>query len=185
MPPAPVTPEAVLAYTKPTSGWMCPLNANSYGIEFLKFEIKDYDTNRVVYQVAREPDPEPLPEPLDPEVENMIRSVKYTFPASFLKFKTVRTLLEFCVGPKPAPNLRMIERHFFKDKLVRTYDFEFGFCIPNSTNSWEAIYDVPEYTTAQINDYVSHPYAHKSDSFYFVDNKLIMHNKAEYQYARD
>lgn len=27
------------------------------------------------------------------------------------------------------------------------------------------------------------PYATKSDSFYFVDDKLIMHNKAEYSYA--
>ncbi len=26
------------------------------------------------------------------------------------------------------------------------------------------------------------PYGHKSDSFYFVDDKLIMHNKAEYAY---
>ncbi len=49
----------------------------------------------------------------------------------------------------------MIERHFFKNKLVRTYDFEFGFCIPNSTNSWEAIYDVPPYSEAVLNDYVS------------------------------
>ena len=32
---------------------------------------------------------------------------------------------------------------------------------------------------AQINS----PFAHKSDSFYFVDDELIMHNKAEYQYA--
>ena len=68
-------------------GYLCPLSANTYGIEFLKFEIKDYDTNRVVYQVclheagqslsahvhdlataqvAREPDPEPLPDTLDP-----------------------------------------------------------------------------------------------------------------------
>ncbi|KAG2423035.1 hypothetical protein HXX76_015551 [Chlamydomonas incerta] len=182
---AQITPEVVLSYTKPASGYLCPLNANTFGIEFLKFEIKDYDTNRVVYQVAREPDSEPLPEVLDPEIENMIRSVKYTFPASFLKYKTVRTLLEFCVGPQPVNNLRMIERHFFKDKLVRTYDFEFGFCIPNSTNSWEAIYDVPEYPAAVINDYITSPWAHKSDSFYFVDNKLIMHNKAEYQYVQE
>ena len=35
------------------------------------------------------------------------------------------------------------------------YDFTFGFCIPNSTNSWEAIYDVPGYTKQQIEEYVS------------------------------
>ena len=32
---------------------------------------------------------------------------------------------------------------------------------------------------------ISSPFQHKSDSFYFVDNKLIMHNKAEYQYLHD
>lgn len=29
---------------------------------------------------------------------------------------------------------------------------------------------------------VEHPYETRSDSFYFVDNKLIMHNKADYAY---
>ena len=38
----------------------------------------------------------------------------------------------------------MIERHYYKDKLVRSYDFSFCFCMPNSQNSWEAVYDLPE-----------------------------------------
>lgn len=29
---------------------------------------------------------------------------------------------------------------------------------------------------------IAHPYATKSDSFYFVDGKLVMHNKADYAY---
>ena len=73
----------------------------------------------------------------------------------FLKFKTVRTLLKFCVGPKEVPNFRMIERHYFKGKLLRNYDFTFGFCIPNSTNTWEAIYDMPENSPKTIEEMVS------------------------------
>lgn len=42
-----------------------------------------------------------------------------------------------------------------QNKLVRTYDFSFGFCIPNSVNTWEAIYDLPEYKDDQIREYVS------------------------------
>ena len=42
-----------------------------------------------------------------------------------------------------------------QDQVQRIYDFTFGFCIPNSVNTWEAIYDVPEYSDAQIRDYVS------------------------------
>jgi len=33
-----------------------------------------------------------------------------------------------------------------------------------------------------VDDIVAHPYAVKSDSFYFVGEKLVMHNKAEYKY---
>lgn len=49
----------------------------------------------------------------------------------------------------------MLTAFVAQDKLVRSYDFTFGFCIPNSTNSWEAIYDVPPYTQQQIAEYVS------------------------------
>ncbi len=30
---------------------------------------------------------------------------------------------------------------------------------------------------------IASPWETKSDSFYFVDNELIMHNKAEYNYS--
>ena len=33
-----------------------------------------------------------------------------------------------------------------------------------------------------VRQMVEHPYETRSDSFYFVDNKLIMHNKADYAY---
>jgi hypothetical protein len=46
----------------------------------------------------------------------------------------------FCVGPKPAKKFRMVERHFFKDKLLKAFDFDFGFCIPNSTNTVEVLF---------------------------------------------
>jgi hypothetical protein len=56
----------------------------------------------------------------------------------------------------------MIERHYFRNKvflsserwthftdsifseqLVKSFDFEFGFCIPGSVNTWDAVYSVP------------------------------------------
>merc|ERR1712117_7824 len=101
-------------------------------------------------------------------MEEAMRSVRYHFDADFLRFKTVRTSLKFTV----------------KDKLIRNYDFPFGFCIPNSTNSWETIYPMPENSDSDIDEFVSNPYSHKSDSFYFVNDQLIMHNKAEYAFSR-
>ena len=32
-----------------------------------------------------------------------------------------------------------------------------------------------------VNEMIEHPYETKSDSFYFVNDKLIMHNKASYR----
>jgi hypothetical protein len=33
-----------------------------------------------------------------------------------------------------------------------------------------------------VNDMIKNPFETKSDSFYFVEDQLIMHNKAEYAY---
>jgi len=80
-------------------------------------------------------------------------------------------------------NFRMIERHYFENRLIKSFDFTFGFCIPNSTNSWEAIYEVPALDDALVEQMIEKPYATKSDSFYFVGDTLIMHNKAAYAYT--
>lgn len=47
-------------------------------------------------------------------------------------------------------NFRMIERHYHDDTLIRSYDFDFGFCIPMSKNSWEALYPLPVLEKEQI-----------------------------------
>jgi hypothetical protein len=51
--------------------------------------------------------------------------------------------VEFVVGENTVNNFLMIERHFFRDRLLKTFDFEFGFCIPHSKNTVEHIYDFP------------------------------------------
>ena len=51
--------------------------------------------------------------------------------------------VEFTVGNKAVSKFRMIERHFFRDKLLKSFDFEFGLCIPNSKNTSEHIYEFP------------------------------------------
>lgn len=87
--------------------------------------------------------PEPECEELGSEDANTGRFVRYQFTPQFLKLKTVGATVEFLVGPKPVNNFRMIERHFFRDRLLKTFDFQFGFCIPNSKNTCEHIYEFP------------------------------------------
>lgn len=88
----------------------------------------------------------------------------------------------FQVGDAPVTNLKMVERHFYKDRLLKSFDFDFGFCIPGSKNTIEHIYEFPTLTEAECKDMIASPFETKSDSFYFVDGKLIMHNRAEYAY---
>lgn len=99
---------------------------------------------------------------------------------SFSSFSICR--VEFQVGNKDVKNFRMIERHFFKNRLLKTFDFNFGYCIPNSRNTCEHIYEFPTLPQELITEMIANPFATKSDSFYFVDNKLVLHNKADYSY---
>ena len=61
----------------------------------------------------------------------------------------------------------MIERHFFRNKLLKSFDFDFGFCIPDSKNTVEHIYDFPKLDAETIKQMVANPFETKSDSFYF------------------
>ncbi|KND04675.1 uncharacterized protein SPPG_00390 [Spizellomyces punctatus DAOM BR117] len=179
--PQNVTPEMVLKYTKPTDKFLCPLSLNKY-IEFLEFRIRDMESSKVVFEVKR-PSVEINWKERDLSGGDELRTIAYTFPVDFLSYKTVGTTLVFAVCPEGIQNFRMIERHYFKGKLLKSFDFTFGYCIPNSVNTWEAVYSLPELTEKQVQEMVDNPGSTLSDSFYFVDDRLIMHNKASYSYS--
>lgn len=181
----PPTPEEVLEYSEPTRGYCCPLSANTYGIEFEHFHIRDYETNQCLFEVTTDPAMRGMDlSTIPPEFEDQVRCISYDFGADFLSLQAIGTTLQFSVGNNEIPEFRMIERMYFRDILIKSFDFTFGFCIPNSTNSWEAIYDVPELPQALIDDMIDFPWETQSDSFYFVGDELVMHNKAKYAFTR-
>lgn len=181
-----ITPEDVVKLTKPTDGFLCPLSANTYGLEFLKFTITDYENKKIIFEVGKD-----IPATSDVSIdfsaigEDMYRKIRYNFSEDVLRLPVIETSLLFQVGQKEVRDFRMIERHYFKGKLVKSFDFKFGFCIPGSTNNWDALYDLPPMADSQIAEMIACPYETKSDSFYFVDGKLVMHNKASYKYFRE
>ena len=185
MPSARVIPEDVLDLKAPTKKFLCPLTANEYGIEFLSFVIQDYRSKKTIFEVSRD---RPLPidfsthDALDPD---SLRKINYELSEDFLMLPQISTTLVFSVGQEPLKDFRMIERHYFRDRLIKSYDFSFGFCIPGSTNTWEAVYALPPMDPDLVKDMIDHPYETSSDSFYFVGDKLIMHNKAFYKYVRE
>ena len=60
------------------------------------------------------------------------RVIKYHLGPDFLKLRQVGLTLNFGVGDKPVKKMAMVERHYFRGKVIRSYEFTFGFLIPNS-----------------------------------------------------
>lgn len=111
------------------------------------------------------------------------RLIKYHLGPDFLELKTVGLTMYFSIGPQPIQNMEVIERHYFRSKCIREFSFKFGFVIPNSTNSWEFIYDLPDLTEEEKDEIKQAPWEVKSDSFFFGNGKLMIHNRAEYNYS--
>ncbi|XP_025055076.1 protein unc-119 homolog B [Alligator sinensis] len=175
--------------TRPVWGcpedYLCKPEDNIYNIDFTRFKIRDLETGTVLFEIAKPSATEQDEEEDDDGGEldtSAGRFVRYQFTPAFLRLRTVGATVEFTVGDKPVSNFRMIERHYFRDRLLKNFDFDFGFCIPSSRNTCEHIYEFPQLSEDLIRLMVENPYETRSDSFYFVDNKLIMHNKADYAY---
>nr|CAG4641191.1 EOG090X0D9B [Eulimnadia texana] len=180
-----ISPDDVLRLPRVTDRYLCKPDANVYDIDFTRFRIRDMESGTVLFEIAKplppdvDDDPEPDSEDSDP---NAGRFVRYQFTPQFLKLKSVGATVEFVVGEKAVSKFRMIERHFYRDRLLKTFDFEFGFCMPNSKNSCEHIYEFPALPHDLIEEMIESPFETRSDSFYFVDDRLIMHNKADYAF---
>ncbi|XP_060580916.1 protein unc-119 homolog B-like [Ruditapes philippinarum] len=179
-----ICPDDVLRLNRITEDYLCPPEANIYGIDFTRFKLRDMDSQTVLFEVAKPPPSdngefEFDQDEMDP---NAGRFVRYQFTPQFLKLKTVGATVEFVVGDQPVNKFRMIEKHYFKDRILKCFDFEFGFCIPHSRNTVEHIYEFPQLDQDEIREMIECPYETRSDSYYFVEDKLIMHNKADYAY---
>lgn len=187
---------------------MCSPDANIYEIEFLRFKIRDIDSNTVLFEIAKPANTASTPSstpgnnaespesqgdrnstshdtqanniPKDP---NTGRFVRYQFTPKFLNLKNIGATITFSIGDFEINNFRMIEKHYFNDTVhLKTFDFNFGYCIPNSINTCEHIYVFPNLSKSLTQEMIDNPFHTKSDSFYFINNKLFMHNKAEYSY---
>ncbi|XP_035486713.1 protein unc-119 homolog B-like isoform X2 [Scophthalmus maximus] len=162
-----IAPEDVLGLRGATRGYLCKPEDNIYNIDFVRFKIRDLETGTVLFEIAKPPHTEDEEENREADA-SAGRFVRYQFTPAFLRMRIVGATVEFTVGNRPLNNFRMIERHYFRDHLLKSFDFDFGFCIPNSRNTFRQM--------------VERPYETRSDSFYFVENRLVMHNKADYAY---
>ena len=197
-----ITPDIVRNYKEFTPKFLCGLDANIYNIQFKRFRIRDMESDFVLFDVGDDSDVNNKDETKKSEEEEKAkkeaeekakkeeeediykspRMIRYHLGPDFLDLKNLGSSLTFSVGDKPVKDFLMIERHYFNDILIKSFEFKFDFCIPNSVNTWESIYTIPEIDPEIKKKMIAEPWHTKSDSFYFVGDKLIMHNKAIYNY---
>ncbi|KAI8622598.1 GMP-PDE, delta subunit-domain-containing protein [Chytriomyces sp. MP71] len=175
------SPSDVLKLKKPPKSFLCK-NRVANPVQFVEFKIRDTKSNKVFFEIGRPVESLQWPVTKDVDPDDSSRSISYEFSHQILCYESIGTSLVFAVGPQPLANFRMIEMHYFKDKLIKSFDFSFGFCIPNSINTWENVYKLPKLDSKTIKEMMDSPGKTVSDSYYFVDDKLIMHNKAYYNY---
>ncbi|KAI1884801.1 hypothetical protein AGOR_G00230240 [Albula goreensis] len=174
-----ITPNHVLRLTAYTDGYLCSPEENIYNITFSRFKIRDLASGCTILDIKKH---------CPTEIKDVIeldagRFIQYRFTPVFLTLREIGATLEFTVGGKAVNRFRLIERHYFRDHLLKTFDFEIGFCIPYSRNTCEHIYTLPELDSDTVDEMIANPFETKSDSFYFANNKLIMHHKAEYSFS--
>eukprot|EP00347_Sterkiella_histriomuscorum_P023037 403336198 len=173
-------PDEVKALTGPTETFLCSLKDNVYGIKFGAFKIRDMSSGTVLVDVREEDLDLNITEEMD---DPKVRLVKYHFGPDFFMLRTIGLTVGFSIGDQPIPNFYMVERHYFRNKVIKQYEFKFGFCMPNSQNEIEMIYDLPELAEEEKQEMIENPWETKSDTFFFVNDSLVIHNRAEYNYS--
>jgi hypothetical protein len=111
-----ITPEQALALEKPTSEFLAGGKDKQYGISFGAFRMRDMDSGQVLFEIEAEDRDED-------EDEEIHEPIKYHFGPDFLELRNIGTQLTFSVGPQEVKSFRMVERHYFKNKLIKSYDF--------------------------------------------------------------
>jgi hypothetical protein len=173
-----ISPDIVKQYKKPTEKFLVKLENNAYNIRFIGMKIRDIDTGDVYQDFKAENIYQ-----LDYFADNIL---EYYFPNQILKAKSIGTNSTFIVGDNLVRNMKIIERHFINDNLVGNYEFDFPICMPGSTNNIEFIYNIPKLEESVQRDLIDDLdiYA-ESDTFIFVENKLVIHRRAKYTYTAD
>ena len=107
------------------------------------FHIRDYETNQCLFEVTTDPAMRGMDlRRSHPSLRTRCAASR-DFGADFLSLQAIGTTLQFSVGNNEIPEFRMIERMYFRDILIKSFDFTFG-SASQLDQLVEAIYDVPE-----------------------------------------
>merc|ERR1719359_447231 len=98
------TPDGVKTLTAPTPSFLCPLSANTKGLDFIRFKVRSLDegAQKTLFEVGR---PEGFSPPPLESLDDTSRFIRYDFGSEFLNFDTIGTTLEFTIGDEPIHDL--------------------------------------------------------------------------------
>ena len=75
-----------------STGFLCPLSANVYGIDFLSFTISDYNSKKIIFEVGKDnPTPQDISVDFSTLGEDMYRRIKYNFSEDVLRLPLIQT----------------------------------------------------------------------------------------------
>ena len=170
------TEEKALKMEDALDHFLVKLEDNIYGVRFNGFQLRDIKNDKVYHEYY----------PADPyELDYFADHIlDYPFPNDILKGqKELGTSLNLVVGDKFVKDLVLLERHYIEGKLAANFRFVFPAFIKKTENKIEFIYKIPK-----LSDEIEKKlekgeeiYA-KSDTFVFVEGKLIIHRRAQYTY---
>ncbi len=168
----------VMEMTKPSSEFFVYLEDNVHGIRFKGFKLRNFETGEIFHQFTAQNIYE-----LDYFADN---ELNYHFPSKILKSKTLGSNLTLVMGDNLVKDLTLIERHYIDDQLQANYKFDFPVFMPNSENNIEFMYSVPSLSQkSQEMLEKGKDILAKSDTFIFVEGKMMIHRRANYVYSSD
>ena len=159
--------------------YLCSFAANTYGIQFVSFTIQDKASGFVYFHVGPQA---PLPDSALNFEEP--RKIKYRFNPAILRAASLNTILKFNATHE-LPNFTLIEKHFVGEKHFATYRSEMDGPLEAGKMYTQEMTYKNEMSESLIREAIQHSWSHKVEALYFVNNKLVMHNKAVYLYSSD
>ena len=174
-----LTIEQVLKMEKPTDHFILTIEDNTPGVRFNGFKLRNMETSEVYHEYY----PNDIYE-LDYFADH---ELEYAFSNKLIsKVKTIGSTLNLVVGNQVVKNLVLIERHYVEGKLAANYQFKFPLFMPNSQNSIEFIYNIPKLADDVVKKIENNNDVNaRSDTFIFVEGKLVIHRRAKYVYYPD
>ena len=171
------TEEQALKMDKPLDKFLVKLEDNTYGVKFNGFRLRDMQDDKIYHEYYPKDEYE-----LDYFADHML---DYPFPNDILKGqKHLATKLNISiVGDKLVKDVVLLERHYIEGKLAANFRFPFKIFPSKSKNEVEFIYVIPKLSDEVEEKLKKGEDVHgASDTFVFVEGKLIIHRRAKYTY---